>query len=506
MTVLKENEYNIQVFTDEKIMKLKIDELLSAFREGYKFEPMYQAGKSDGKNRYYKTTIIPNKGIYFEVGVGFKQRLLDNIPFNNIETFPHPEQQGMEFLKRVAGHLPFKPYKHQLKAFMGLISNRNHLAIAATGAGKSLILYLVARYFWEKNMKVVVVVPTIGLTSQLFSDFEDYLDIENKEGEEKELSQKLISDIKLIGGENKDKELNKPIIVSTWQSLNKIMSEIDNYDAIIVDEAHQAKASVLQEILRQKCSVKIGMTGSMPIIKTDAMALEQALGKPTRYVNARELMDLNLLTDTTIVPMFLKHPRNETISGMKYQEEVKFIRQSVSRTNFINTFMKGLKGVSVALYQVTEHGEQTYEALTGVKLTTKKKSDFEMMKELGVFFMSGSTKSSVREKIRVYLNECENAIVIGQMAVLSTGINIPRLKNLVFLSSTKSYTLILQSIGRVMRLHKEKGNNVYIFDMIDEFTYKKDSYSLKHYYQREAFYESEGHPLIEKEIDLSKYQ
>ena len=277
-----------------------------------------------------------------------------------------------------------------------------------------------------------------------------------------------------------------------------------NYFAndLCVSNCHQAKADILQEILKQPCSIKLGMTGSMPIVKVDALGLEQALGKPIRIINAKQLMDLNLLTDTSIISLFLTHPRKATHSGLKYQQEVTFVRESRARLNFVNNLLTKLKGVTVALYNTTEHGEQTFEALTGVKLTTKKKSDFEMMKELNVFFMSGSTKSSVREQIRLYLNDCKNAIVIGQMAVLSTGINSPRLKNLVFLSSTKSYTLVLQAMGRVMRLHAEKGDNVYIYDLIDCFTYKRDTYSLKHFWERQKYYHSEGHPIIEKEIEL----
>jgi len=280
-----------------------------------------------------------------------------------------------------------------------------------------------------------------------------------------------------------------------------------NYFAnnLCVSNCHQAKADILQEILKQPCEFKLGMTGSMPIIKVDAMALEQALGKPIRIINAKQLMELNLLTDTTVVSLFLNHPKGGiygTKSGMKYQAEVKFIRESPHRLGFVKKFLLKLKGVTVALYNTTEHGEATYESLTGVKLTNKKKSDFEMMKELGVFFMSGSTKPSVREQIRLYLNDCENAIVIGQMAVLSTGINIPRLKNLVFLSSTKSYTLVLQAMGRVMRLHKEKGSNVYIYDVVDCFSYKRDTYSLKHFFERQRYYQLEGHPILEKEIQL----
>lgn len=493
MTVFRELDTHLEVWTDTQ--KMEIDNILKAERPNAEHEPRVAMGKDDGFTRYYKATSA-NGGTYFRIGSGFKKRLLQHIRFDQVEELsPIPfKQNPLDFLRDVLPTLPFVPYKHQLKTFMGLVRERHHLGIVATGGGKSMIAYLSLRYLRGEGKKIILVVPTIGLTTQMFEDFKDY-----------NAPKEFLDEIRLIGGENDVKKLDKPVIISTWQSLRKVMPNIKEYDAIFVDEAHQAKADVLQEILEQDVSQKLGLTGSMPIIKVDAMSLEQSLGKPTRYINARELMKLNLLTHTTVVSLFLNHPRNQTRSGLKYQEEVKFIRESPSRSAFVSKFLTGLKGVTVALYAVTEHGEKTFYDLTGVKLTTKMKSDFEMMKKLGVFFMSGSTKSGVREQIRQYLNDVPNAIVIGQMAVLSTGINIPRLKNLVFLSSTKSYTLVLQSMGRVMRLHKEKGESVYVFDLVDCFTYVKDTYSLTHFWQRKEYYESEGHPVLEREVDLSKY-
>jgi superfamily II DNA or RNA helicase len=75
------------------------------------------------------------------------------------------------------------------------------------------------------------------------------------------------------------------------------------------------------------------------------------------------------------------------------------------------------------------------------------------------------------------------------------------LKNLVFAQPIgKSYTLILQSIGRVMRKSKEKGDNVYVWDVVDAL-----NYSLNHFWERLEYYNSEGHPVIEKEIELKNF-
>jgi predicted helicase len=134
-----------------------------------------------------------------------------------------------------------------------------------------------------------------------------------------------------------------------------------------------------------------------------------------------------------------------------------------------------------------------------------KKNDFEYQKQLGVFFISGSTKSTVREKIREYLNssESKNEILIAQSTTISTGINLPKLTNLVIAEMPgKSFTKILQSIGRVMRKSKEKGNTVFIWDIIDVFPYKNENYSLKHFWERMEYYNSEEHEIIEMEKEL----
>ena len=490
MTAIRELDFHLELYTDEKEIKLKIDELLSAYEPEYDRTARYQSGKWDGKKRFY----VFNNPVFI-IPKGFKDKLLKNIKFDSIELLKNPDISNLNiFLKNIFLELPFKPRKYQIEAFINIVNNWNHLPIISTGGGKSLVAYLVLRYFWENNLTCILIVPTIGLVDQMFNDFKDYL-----------APLKFLSNIQLIGGEYKNKELTKPIIISTWQSLSKI-ENIENYDVYFVDECHKLKADVLQEIMSKKVKRKYGMTGSFPLIPYEQLLIEQVTGEPKIYANARSLIEKGLLTETKIIALFLNYPRSDTRSNFKYKEEVKFVQDYVPRLNFINKFLKSLHGVTIALYQNTNHGEKIYEKLTGIKLTHKKKSDFDMMKKLGVFFISGATKSDVREKIRLYLNEVQDAIVIGQFSVLSTGINIPKLKNLVFLANTKSFTLVLQSIGRVMRKHKEKGNTVYVFDLVDSFDYAKENYLLNHFWQRDAYYRNEGHPVLEKEIDLEKYK
>lgn len=357
-------------------------------------------------------------------------------------------------------------------------------------SGKSLVIYMLLRYFRSQNKKCLVLVPTIDLTSQLSGDCVAY-----------NASEDFMNEIQLIGGEFKTKEIQKPIVFSTWQSAQK--SDMTSFDIVITDEVHVAAASVLQAILSNQFQQKIGITGTMPINELDALILESKFGQPKRYINAKQMMELGLSTELTVVPIFLNHGK---IKIMKYQDEVKYIKESLKRREFIKKLLNKMTGLTVALYNHTEHGEKTFEDLTGIKMTPKLKGSFEHQKSLGVFFISGSTPSGVRKQIREYLNTSDDGdmIVIGQVNVLSTGINIPRLKNLVFLSSTKSYVKVIQAIGRVLRLHKTK-LRAYVYDIVDDMTgthRKTENYSLKHFWERNAFYQNEQFPILEREINI----
>lgn len=275
-------------------------------------------------------------------------------------------------------------------------------------------------------------------------------------------------------------------------------------EGLCVSNCHTAKADVLQSILSNPFKQKIGITGTMPIDELEALILESKFGQPKRYINAKQMMEMGLSTELTVVPIFLNHGK---VKLMKYQDEVKYLKESPQRKAFMKNLLLKMTGLTVALYNHTEHGEDTFFDLTGVKLTKSLKGSFEKQKALGVFFISGATPSPIRKKIREYLNDknnTEDMIVIGQFNVLSTGINIPRLKNLVFLSSTKSYVKVIQAIGRVLRKHNTK-LHAYVFDIVDDLTggkRKTENYALKHFWTRNVFYQNEHFPIIEKEVSL----
>ena len=74
-------------------------------------------------------------------------------------------------------------------------------------SGKSAICYCILRFFFEKGIKVLTLVPSVSLTTQLYNDFKDYNAPDN-----------FLNSIRLIGGDNNTKLLDMPVTITTWQS------------------------------------------------------------------------------------------------------------------------------------------------------------------------------------------------------------------------------------------------------------------------------------------------
>lgn len=66
------------------------------------------------------------------------------------------------------------------------------------------------------------------------------------------------------------------------------------------------------------------------------------------------------------------------------------------------------------------------------------------------------------------------SILIAPYQVMSTGVSIKNLHTLIFASPLKAFTTISQSLGRLMRKHKNKTESV-VIDIVDNFGIRKPS-------------------------------
>ena len=478
VTIHNKDEVYVVLNCHEGI-SLELREYFTFQVPGYQFTPQYKARLWDGKIRLFDTRtrqiyrgLVPYI-VKFCEEYGYEWEY-DNEIYD--EEFSVAEAQ--EFIKTLG--LPFEVRDYQIEAFVHAIRSRRTLLLSPTASGKSLIIYMIMRYINAK--KTLIIVPTISLVSQLAGDFRDY-------GFDSDANVHRI-----FGGQ--DKHTDKPITISTWQSLYTLPKDyFKQFDVIIGDEAHLFKAKSLAEIMTGLVNAKyrIGTTGTLDGTKTHKLVLEGLFGPVRKVTTTKELMDEGHVADFLIKCLLLKHPDSvcQALKTSTYQQEIEYLVLNEARNNFISNLALSLDGNTLVLYQyVDKHGRILHEMIN-------KKANGRK-----VFFVSGEVDGDAREEIRHIVEQEKDAIIVASFGTFSTGINIRNLHNIIFASPSKSRVRNLQSIGRGLRKSESK-DSATLFDIADDLRYKKrDNYTLKHFAERIKIYAEEKFTFKIYKIEL----
>lgn len=529
--------------------KVEISEALSVFVDGYQFMPSFRAGIFDGKKYFFD--MLPNGNM--QIPKGLVQSVIKK--FNKYLSEPyvamnHPDPVTMEELQAFIStlDLPFSPRDYQVEAVLKTLNEARKINLMATSSGKSMTIYILMRWMMHKGHRGVLIVPNVGLVEQMLNDFKDY-------------NFRDIDDFVHIIYAGKPKHFDKPITISTWQSTYRSKELFADLDYIFVDEAHLAKAESLQDILAvsEKCLFKVGFTGTLPKSFVDRFTLTATLGKSDKIITAQGLIERGYATPVHIVSLYMNYNDEDkkVVKKMTFQKETKFIEEHYARNNYlaklaIQTTKK--YGNTLMLYNTISHGEfllklvlqnkfginevSVLEKVTPKKLenallenpekiftinplTPKDKKlimkhmseaemneRFDCLKNYNIYLIKGDVDGEIRNQIRGYVENTDDAIVIASYGTTSTGTSIKRIHNIILTASTKSSIRLNQSIGRGMRQHAEK-SEMRLFDVIDDFSKKlsngkiqNKNYALKHSFERLEEYLEQGYPIKEIEINL----
>ena len=473
----KYDEVYIKVYCDPGVA-YEVSEYFTFDVPGAKYMPAYRNKVWDGKVRLYNPM---SQTLYCGL-LPYVERFCRerNYEIEYLGDFSHEEYSMLEAKQFISGlNLTLEPRDYQIKAFVYAVRNRRALLISPTASGKSLIIYLIARYY---NARTLIIVPTTSLVSQLASDFADY-------GFE---SDRYVH--RIYSGQ--DKQTNKPITISTWQSIYKLPKEFfEQFDVVIGDEAHLFKAKSLTDIMTNLVNAKyrIGTTGTLDGTKTHKLVLEGLFGPVRKVTTTKELMDQGHVADFNIKCLLLKHPNSicQALKQATYQQEIEYLILNESRNKFISNLSLSLKGNTLILYQyVDKHGKLLYDMIND-KVGDRK-----------CFFVYGKTEVEVREDIRHIVEKEHDAIIIASYGTFSTGINIRNLHNIIFASPSKSRVRNLQSIGRGLRKSETK-DSATLYDIADDLRYKKrDNFTLKHFVERIKIYSDEKFEFKIYKIEL----
>ena len=360
---------------------------------------------------------------------------------------------------------------YQVEAINNFLDNPQSLQQIATGAGKTITTATLS-HITEPYGRSLVIVPNKSLVEQTE---EDYINCG--------------LDVGVYFGDRKN--LGKTHTICTWQSLNildkkhkdgsavlSLAEFLDGVSTVIVDEVHMAKAEVLKNLLTRNLKnapIRWGLTGTVPREKFEFESIHASLGPVIGSISAKSLQDKGVLSQCHVNVCQLI----DTVAHSDYQSELKYLTTNEARLTYIAKMMN----------QVSQSGNTL--------ILVDRISAGQMLAELipNSTFVSGAVKVKDRKQTYDTIKEGTNEVIIATYGVAAVGLNIPRIFNMVLLEPGKSFVRVIQSIGRGVRIAKDK-DFVQIWDLTSTCKYAK-----RHLTQRKKFYKEAEYPFTIEKID-----
>jgi superfamily II DNA or RNA helicase len=506
---LEYGENEVVVFKlDESVLKvlcfqsiaMEINEAYSFLMDGYKFSPLFKQGRWDGYIRIFSLgkRTLPS-GLYSNLvslceSRGWQLRTVNN-PQNDVYGLPNEEldlskeecQKYVEDLNIYARGEKLNIDDFQHHGIYQALLKRQCILEAATSAGKSLMVYSIARYITEElDGRMLILVPTVGLTTQFKSDFQDY---SSQNGWDVDGNIHLIS-------AGIEKITKKRITISTFQSLSKEDSEYFNsFTCIMTDEGHKITADTFKNIYGKATEVpyRLACTGTLQELKCNLLQMIGLTGPVVHVINASELISRGRAVPLKVKALQLNYSQ-EWCAAMKkadYDQEITWLSLNPRRNNFISKLSTRLKGTTLVMFNYADHGKLLYEKIKELAGDTRP-----------VYIIDGNVKKDRREEIR-QLASLEDCIIVASLKTMAAGVNMPAIENIVYAHPTKGKIQYIQTLGRGLRLKKGK-THCNLYDIGDNLTYKrKPNNTFRHFGIRMETLAQEGHEFETVMIDFN---
>lgn len=478
-------------------------ELSEAFKfqvDGYRFMPAYKNGTFDGYIRLFNlgtrqiASGLYQKVVEFADKRGYEYEVIDDFDETGYEppNYKTPNidnvfiRDYMESLNLSSKGVKLGIRDYQIEGVTVAIRDRNATLKASVGSGKSMILYCVCRYLTEEmGLRVLVIVPTIGLTTQLRGDFADYAS---------STDWKVDDHLHMISA-GADHSIRKPIIVSTFQSLSKSSAAwLNDFDAIITDEGHTISAKSFQNIYGKATEVpyRLACTGTLSDMKCNQLVMQGLTGAVSYIAETKDLIDAGQLVPMKIKSIALKYDEEicKAFKKATYEEELKWLITNPKRNKFIKNIAVNCVGTTLVYFRFEVQGKLLYDLIKEAVGDTRQ-----------IFYIDGGVSKEERESIRQLANAVD-AIIVCSYGTMKMGINIPSVSNIIIGHPVKGGITYLQSLGRGIRLMVGK-LFCNLFDIGDNLNYKsKVNHTFRHFGDRIKTLTREGYDFTIVNVDF----
>lgn len=489
--------------------------MFRVFKDGAQFSKKFQMKIWDGYISFYRKEnfTLPfglwkellvkcdeNKIQYVFKNFDLKKELDRDINYDLVKMFCD------EIDKQTDENLVCRDY--QIKGVYKALKYKRGIIEYATASGKSYLQYIIIRFLIvsEKADKILLIVPTVGLVSQMYADFKTY-GLKNIDDKVVCLTKDTTKKIK-DGLDNFDKN----ILISTWQSVQrKDRKFFEQFGCIMFDEVHEEKSSNILKIMKNaRCEYRFGCTGTMPEKDKEGLidyySIVGYFGPVIDKVSSSELIERGFASNLKINNIIMKYPEHFRKKNQKrsYDNEISAIEEYTPRDKVISLIIDESENKDNFLFLVkhitNNHLNRVYEYIQ------------KNYPEYVVFKIDGTTKGKLREEIRAYANSNKKWCIVSTFACFSRGINIKSLANIAFMSPYKSKYKVAQGIGRGLRKHDSK-EILMVYDVVDDFcdiqgTGRRvnKNHSWKHFEHRKKIYDKEKFGYVDIEFDLAELE
>ena len=451
------------------------------FNPQNRYVPSFRMGRWDGKTAYfsmggdtYINLLEPMLEFLYDKNISVE--IEDFRKYNRNFSFDSIDCNYFSCLNWPEGHQkagePIVLREHQVEAINIMLNNIQGIAQLPTGSGKTAIVSILSHKV-EKYGRSIVIVPNKDLIEQTENYYKLFgLDVGVFYGDKKQFFHKHT--------------------ICTWQSLEKLRESpidigadepitfekyMDGVVAVICDEVHSAKATILSNLLTRELAhipIRWGLTGTIPKEEFEMINLTISIGSIIHRLATIDLQDSGILSTCEVKIAQLIDSK----SFLSYTDEYEYLVTDPKRLEYISSLIT----------EVSKNGN--------VLILVGRKETGRILESLipDSVFISGATKSSTRKEHYDEVKLSNEKILIATAAIAAVGIDIPRLNALVLFECGKSFVRTIQSVGRVLRTSFDK-NHAIILDICSTCKFSK-----RHLTNRKRYYEEQKFPYTLNKI------
>lgn len=371
---------------------------------------------------------------------------------------------------------------YQRDSVSELLKYGRGICVSATGSGKSLVQATLVTELRKNGFPkmgnrhhILIVVPTRQLVDQMYSDFMEYglgdvCMFTSNSG--------LKRDGTFRDNSCKNGFANVIITNHTWIMRHHKSPSFpkNSVGCVIADEVHTVShgSQILKVLKSIHAKLWFGFTGTLPSFVFNRWVNFGTFGIPLFTAEIKKLQDEEFLSKLEI------HQVHCIVDEVGRNRKLPFNTRHTTHVGDVlddGTVVELGTAYSMELDYMEKNAHSIFPPVFDVigedfdferrnlvvlfdRLNIGKSVKDELCRKFGcrvnVLYMDGTVDVSERERMRKTLEDSSGNILVAQTVTASVGLNIKNLHGIVFMFSGRSYVRVIQSIGRVIRLKKDR--------------------------------------------------